>query len=744
MKWFRSRLRSFQDRFRTKPVRTSIKLLILIVMPLVLLVHVGLIINYIFRDRRNMPDINILVKFEPPIVSAIYDEQDEPIINLANEFRWLVKSEEIPEIIKQAVLSAEDKSFYGHNGISFRDIARASHKNGGHIVDGWLSGKGVDITPSQGASTLDQQLARSIYLKNETNQEDSDKLVYDNYFTRLVFFFIRDIPNINRAWRKVEEARLALWINEEFSKPEYFGSHRKAKEEIMARYLSEVYFRYVYGIKAAAKFYFDKDLIEFNFNDADKAAFLAGVIKNPSLYAPRLNQKKDISSIISLRQINRRNAILDQMVENGYLTQEQAVKFKEKEIIIPTKDIRNLTDAPTVVTETLKEVRQNNIIMSKVYNGDLQTYTTVNREIQKISQEACENGLTEYEKRHPQYGSEAQCAILVLRNKNAAILAEVGGRKFYQNKEYLPGELNRVNRARQVGSAFKPFVYLTAFMVGHDPYIIRKFLDSPISLPMGSGQYHPIHNYDGKFLGDMSLCEALYRSRNAPTVRLSMALGYGYFENSGMKKIIDTARLLGVKSPFHNDVDHLGRTVYYPTSALGASEMTVVELANAYREMASGISAEPYIIQRVIDRHGKVLFEKKEDRQISEISPEALDMIRSCLRKVVTQPGGTAYSLTLENFPVPIAGKTGTTDDFRNALFAGWTHGSEGITVVARIDFDDNRPLNSEHDNIKETGARTTLPIVKEIFRKVYEQNLIGPAPQFPEYIEPETPDIQQ
>ena len=723
--WIRAK-----KRFNKKPVRNWLKVFFFVVMPLVLLIHIGLIAYYIAYDRKDMPNINILVKFEPPIIGTIYDEEGRTVMNLANEFRWIVKPEEIPLIIKQAVLSAEDKSFYNHNGVSLRDIGRAAWINTGHIIDGWLDGKGIDLTPNQGASTLDQQLARSVYLKDKARLEDSDQSIYDNYFTGLAVFIFRDTPNVSRGWRKIEEARLALWINEEFVKPEHFGSRQRAKEEILARYLNLAYFRYAYGVRAAAKFYFDKDLSDFDFNDADKAAFLAGVVKNPSLYAPRINQKEDDTSLVSLRQINRRNSVLDQMADNSYLSKEQAAKFKEKKIPTPVKDIRNITDAPTVVTEALAEIRQNNISMGKIYNGDLEIHTTVNLEIQKIAQEACENGLAEYEKRHPEYLGKTQCSALVLRNGNAAILAEVGGRKFYQNKEYLPGELNRVNRARQIGSAFKPFVYLTAFMNGFEPD--SKIADSPVPIPMGYGRgYHWVNNYDKKFLGEITLCEALYRSRNAPTVRLTMALGEGSFENSGMKKVIDTARILGVKSPFHSDVDHLGRTVYYPTSALGASEMTLTELTNAYREIASGVSVEPFIVQRVIGRNGEAVFEKLYAGKLSAIDPITLEKVRSCLRKVVTQPGGTAYSLTLSNFPVPVMGKTGTTDDFRNALFVGSTYGLDGITVGAVINFDDNSELGNS-----ETGARTALPIFKEIMEKIYEQGLVEPASEFPEYIE--------
>jgi len=720
--WIRAK-----KRFNRKPVRNCLKTLFALVL-LIMAVHIGWIANYILFNRENMPDINILLKLELSVVGTIYDENGKTIANLSNEFRWMVRPEEIPPIVEQAFLSAEDKSFYYHNGISWRDIGRAVWINGGHIFDRLLSDRSIDLTPTQGASTLDQQLVRLVYLKDKTSAEDSEQLLYDNYFTRLALIIpiLSDIPDINKGWRKIEEARLALWVNEEFTKPDNFGSRQRAKEEILARYLSLANFRYAYGVKAAARFYFDKDLSNFDFNDTDKAAFLAGVIKNPTLYAPRINQEADDTSVIGLRQINRRNAVLDLMVKNRYLSREDAVKFKEKKIPIPTRDMRNTTDAPTVVGETLQEIRRNNLGVGHLFNGDVMIHTTVDLDIQKIAQEACENGLDQYEKRRPEHRAQTQCSAIVLRNGDAAILAEVGGRKFYQGREYRYSDLNRVNRMRQIGSSFKPFVYLTAFMNGWEPD--SKIVDSPFPISMGYGRgYHWINNYDRKFLGEITLCEALYRSRNVPTVRLTMALGNGSFEESGMKKVIDTARMLGVKSPFHSDTDHLGRTVYYPTSALGASEMTLLELTNAYREIASGISVEPFIVQRVIGRNGEDVFEKPYTGKPSAIDPGALAMVRHCLRKVVTQPGGTAYSLTASNFSVPVMGKTGTTDDFRNALFIGSTYGLNGITVGTEINFDDNAELGDS-----ETGARTALPIFKEIMGEIYELNLALSPPEFP------------
>ncbi len=680
---------------------------------------------YVYINHSDMPDIQPFVEFKAPVIGQIKDSQGKVIIELATEYRRIVSYDQIPPVIREAILSAEDSGFFDnwfrHHGIDYLAIGRAAAYNS--LNSGrWLFHEGRTKANPQGASTLTQQIVRLYFLPRITLIENSDRLIKDDFVTRTAAHYI-GIRTVNKYLRKFIEIKYSVWLERELTK--HYSSREEAKKQIFIRFANYTYFGSGrYGVEAACEYYFGKKASEFTDENADKAALIAGMIKNPAVYGPRPNQSDKARKI----QKSRRDQVLSLMTEEGYINDDQKEQFTNKELELTFR--RERTIAPSVVNETFAEVKNWKFEISKIFQGNINIHTTVNLEMQKIANQACENGLAEYEKRHPAEKGQAQCSAIILKNNNGAIFAEVGGRSIYQGKAYQYSDLNRINRARQAGSSIKPLIYLTAFINGFKPTDL--ILDSPVAISMGYGRgNHWIHNYDGKYLGNITVCEALYRSRNAPTVRLTMGLGQGSFEDSGMKKVIDTARLLGIKSPFHSNVDHLGRTVYYPTSALGASEMTVMELANAYREIASGLSAEPYIIQRVLDRDDKILFEKKDSEELSEIAPEALDMVRHCLRKVVTTPGGTAYSLTIENFPVPIAGKTGTTDDFRNALFAGWTHGPEGITIVARIDFDDNHELGSG-----ETGARTALPVVKEIFRNIYEQNLIGPAPQFPDYIE--------
>lgn len=672
--------------------------------------------NYFFFGKSELPDINSLVKFEEPAIGEIFDSQGGVVIKLAKEYRRINDYDDFPPIVIGAVLSAEDRRFFKHDGIDYWTLLTSVPWD--VIGDSWEATSKhrpyfkPTIVLSRGGSTLTQQLVRLHFLSATTKLEKGENLIVNNWRTRMLARIpYLEVKHVNTILRKIHELHNAIYSEREFTR--IFGSKRAGKEEIFSRYASSVYLGSVYSIGYGGEYYFGKNISDLIKDDAAEAALLAGMIKYPlpSIYSIRRQ--------IPNEYLTRKNAILRLMAVNGYITHNEAVKLMNREIkFIPFSN--SGISVPSVRNDIKKELTNLGLSFEDLSRGFIHVYSPLDLRIQEIAGKALENGLAEYEKRHPENAGKIQGTLVAMKN-DGGILADVGGRKPYKYTD-----LNRANRRRQVGSAFKPFVYLTAFMNGWKPD--DKIADSPVPLSLGYGRgYHWISNYDGKFLGNISVCEALYRSRNAATVRLTMLLGHGSFEESGMKKVVDIARMLGIKSRFHNDKDHLGRIIYYPTSALGASEMTLVELSNAYREMASGISAEPYIIQKVVSRDNKLLFEKKNAGKISAVNSEALDMLRYCLRKVVTEPGGTAYSLTLANFPVEVMGKTGTTNDFRNALFVGSTYGPEGITVGVEINFDNNTELGDS-----ETGARAALPIFKEVVEKIYEQNLVDSAPKFP------------
>jgi penicillin-binding protein 1A len=209
------------------------------------------------------------------------------------------------------------------------------------------------------------------------------------------------------------------------------------------------------------------------------------------------------------------------------------------------------------------------------------------------------------------------------------------------------------------------------------------------------------------------LRKALAESRNASAIWITRQIG--------IESVLGTARSLGIRTPLHP----------YATTALGASEMNLLELANAYRTMASGIFAKPYVIRKIIrDSEEMAINSEQGDPQVS-FDPDAISLIQEGLRGIVRIPTGTAHALDAGSFPIPVMGKTGTTNDFRDALFVGSTYGPEGITVAVRIGFDDNRSLGP-----KETGGRATLSVFREIMLRVYREKLAGPVPAFPDQIE--------
>jgi penicillin-binding protein 1A len=209
------------------------------------------------------------------------------------------------------------------------------------------------------------------------------------------------------------------------------------------------------------------------------------------------------------------------------------------------------------------------------------------------------------------------------------------------------------------------------------------------------------------------LRKALAESRNTVAIWVTKQIG--------IDRVLQTSWRLGIHTPLQP----------YASTALGASEVNLLELANAYRAMASGISAQPYVIRKIVRYAGDVAADKENKQSPVDLRDVALTLIQEGLRGVVRIPTGTAHALDAGSFPIAVMGKTGTTNDFRDALFIGSTFGPEGITIAVRIGFDDNRSLGP-----KETGGRVALPVFKEIMLRVYREKLAGPVPEFPAQME--------
>ncbi len=665
-------------------------------------------LHYVYFDRSNLPDIEPFARFEFPVIGHVYDVNGRPLLELATEHRQIVQYREIPPVIRNAILAAEDKNFFSHNGVDYSRIPRVLSRIRIRTLLTRMTRLGRPdkadslVMVRQGGSTISQQVVRAYFLRTLTDGENSNELRPG------ALSFVIGARSAKKLVRKLEEIRLSLWMEQQMQMR--FGSKRRAKEEILARYASLLYMGDgQYGFAAAAEHYFRRPLAGFTEADADKAALLAGIPKSPRVYAPNAPDGERI--------LHRRNQILGLMVKRGFLSQEDARAAEDRPLLVAAPSKHTLPQAPAVEESVLQELGALDPEVSgqDLLQGRIQVYSTVDARVQQIVNQALEHGLLAYEKRHPSAGGMVQGSVLVLRNGDAGILAERGGRQFYQQRSLSGGDFNRVTKSlRQPGSAMKPFVYLAAFRQGL--FNLESMVpDAPISVPdRGPQTTKWISNYDGQFKGMIPLRQALAESRNAVAIWITTRIG--------IESVLQTSRSLGIRTPLQP----------YITTALGASEVSLLELANAYRTMASGIFAEPHVIGQIVRDSGEVAVDNRQDWPRTYVDDDALTLIQEGLRSVVRMPAGTAHALDSPAFPIAVMGKTGTTNNFRDALFVGSTYGREGITVAVRIGFDDNRSLGRN-----ETGSRLALPIFREIMLRAYGEKLVGPAPEFP-------PDMEQ
>ncbi len=658
----------------------------------------------VYFDRTGLPDVAAFLRFELPSTGRIQDARGQVLIEMAHQYRRVLRYEEIPPVLTNAILSAEDKNFFTHSGVDYGALVRVFGKTARRSLSG------SRLVLSQGGSTVTQQLVRGYFLPDLVRGENADVLVKPGFLSHLISAFL-GAKDTNKLLRKVEEMRLAFWLENELTRR--LGSRRRAKEEILARYASLVYLgNGRYGFEAASQYYFGRSLASFTETDAPVAAFLAGMTKSPSEVARNAQ---------ALDQPGRRhNKVLALMARNGFLSAEQLGRFQTARVRTLAPSLVK-TEAPAIVESALNELgtlagqdgtADGLISVPALVMGRIHVTSTADLRIQRIVNVALESGLHLYERRHRGSRGEIQGSVVVLRNSDAAILAEAGGREVFRGR---PGSYADFNRARdsrrQPGSAMKPFVYLAALRRGAVT-LDDLVPDEPVSLDMGDGEPSKwISNYDGEFKGLVPVRQALAESRNAVAIWI--------VERVGIRAVMETASSLGIRTPL----------VPNSSTALGASEVTLVELANAYRAIASGLAAEPHVLKEVRDSSSRLLWSWNG-------APRAIDMplslIQEGLRGVVRLPSGTAHSLSMcRQFPIQVMGKTGTTSSYRDALFVGSTYGPSGITVAVRIGYDGNQELGK-----RETGTRAALPIFREIVGNVYSEKLAGPIPRFPSAIE--------
>jgi penicillin-binding protein 1A len=475
-----------------------------------------------------------------------------------------------------------------------------------------------------------------------------------------------------RYTRKIKEAILAYKIDKYLS-----------KDEIMNLYLNHIYLGHgTYGIEAASQAYFGKSARHLSLSEA---SLLAGLPKAPSSYSPFLHFDK-------ARQ--RQVYVLDRMEEDEYITREE----KEKSLAVTIK-LRSVLPKDKIAPYFIENVRryiQEKYGSDVLYKEGLEIYTTLNINMQKAARDAVERGLLELEAREGYEKGLAQGALICMDAKTGAITAMVGGRDFKKS------EFNRATQSRrQPGSAFKPFIYTAAFDKGMTPS--TKLVDAPIMYADRSspdGFWKP-KNFDGKFNGPTTLRTALVQSRNIITIKLLQEIGVDYAAGY--------AANMGISSPLSRNL----------SMALGTSGVTLQEMVRAYGVLANqGKRATPFMIKKIVDRTGHI-FEENLPKSEQVIDPRIAFMSAYVMQDVVESGTGRR----VKSIGRPVAGKTGTTDDMRDAWFIGFT---PSLVAGVWVGFDQERSLGKQ-----EQGGRAAAPIWLYFMEKAVQGTSVEtfPAP---------------
>jgi len=486
--------------------------------------------------------------------------------------------------------------------------------------------------------------------------------------------------------RKIREAILAYRIEKYLN-----------KEEILFLYLNQIYLGHgAYGISAAAENYFGKMIEELNIAES---ALLAGLPQAPSKNSPYQHPQQ-----AKKRQLY----ILNRMVEEGFISSSEAIKIAQTPYLLRNKDKPSIEKALHFV-EYIRRYVEEKYGKDALYKNGLQVFSTIDLQFQKMAQEAMESGLKEIEKREKYPSADMpftpEGALVCFDLETGYVKAMVGGRDFKKS------QFNRAIQARrQTGSSFKPIVYASALDKGFTPSSI--IVDSPIVFEWGDKKWKP-KNFEGKFSGPTTFRNALTHSVNIVTVKIAQEVGVDYIK--------DYAKKLGVSSPLHSDL----------SIALGSSSLSLFELTKAYAVFANqGNLFTPIFIKKILDRDGNLLEEnlslfypKESSMEEQVITPQTAFLITYLLKGVVQH--GTGWRA--RSLGRPVAGKTGTTDQFMDAWFIGYT--PELMTGIW-VGFDEERSLGEN-----ETGARAASPIWVTFMSKILKDKPIKDFP-VPEGIE--------
>lgn len=716
----------------------------------VLIGTVGIINHY----GSDLPDYEQLKTYEPPIVTRLYAGDGRLMAEFAQEKRVFMPIESVPDLVKQAFISAEDKKFYTHPGVDFVAIMRAVLLNVKNI--------GTGRRPI-GASTITQQVAKNFLLTNEVSYE-----------------------------RKVKEAILAQRMEKAMT-----------KDRLLELYLNEIFLgSRAYGVAAAALQYFNKPLDELTIAEV---AYLAALPKAPNNYHPI--RKREAAT-------ERRNWVIGRMLEDGYITEAQAELAQISPLETNARDDSKKVNAP-FFAEEVRRVLIDKYGKESLYGGGLAVRSTIDPKMQKIAVNALRDGLQSYDRRHGYRGpltnfknmeewkdkladykkpeampKEWSLAAVQAAGKEAVRIGLTDGKeglilledlkwaRKYLNEGYARGpaitsaskvltrgdvimventkgnnyalrqipdvqgalialdphtgrilamqggwkygtsEFNRATQAqRQPGSAFKPFVYLSALDNGFTPATL--ILDAPFVIEDRPGNFWSPTNYSGEYYGPTTLRVGVEKSKNLMTVRLADYLG--------MDKVANYAEKFGI-------TDNMPPLL---ANALGAGETTPLKLTAAYGMLVNGgKKVTPTFIDRIQDRRGKTIFRHDDrscgacgslirwktqetpdlpDNREQIADPRTAYQMVSILEGVVQRGTG----IRIKSLNRPLAGKTGTTNESKDAWFIGF---SPDLVVGVFVGFDDPRSLGK-----KETGSSAAVPIFKDFMAQALEDEPLLP-----------------
>ena len=615
------------------------KLLIILLKLIAVLFVVGALAVFaiIIKYRLELPNIQSMVEdYKPRMATTIYDKNNNVVDVLEAESRDAVKLEDVSPYVKEAFLAIEDKKFYSHHGLHFKGIIRAALTN-------FLKGKAT-----QGGSSITQQLAKNAFLTPERTFS-----------------------------RKVKEAILTYQIERTYT-----------KDEILERYLNEIYFGSgSYGIKNAADQYFRKDPKDLNIAEA---ALLAGIPNRPTKYDPNRSLEN---------ALHRQQIILKEMFEDGRITKEEyeealAYKFeleneenvknvpKNTSIIYnrrPKKAYNN-PELTTIVENYLAEIYDD----EQIYTSGLKIYTTIDLDYQKVARDTFNA--------YPYFkNKEINGAMVTLDPFTGGIISIVGG------KNFKAGNFDRATMARrQLGSSFKPFVYLKALESGYEPYsvVVNDFV--------AYGKWAP-KNFDGRYTFNSTLVNSLNLSLNIPAVKLMDAVTVDAFKEEMTDKL------------------KLSSEVQDLTAALGSVDSTPVNTAANFSIFVNGgYIVKPNIIREIRDNQD-ILIYVADIEKVKAFDSVDVSVITAMLKTVVSNGTATkARVVDKSGRPIQQGGKTGTTNEHRTAWFVGIT--PEYVTVCY-IGRDDNKPMYG-----KMTGGSAVAPMWGRYYQTLINKGLYTPG----------------